>query len=63
VRDHAAAVPAIIATLRDLVADAAEAAGVVDGSGTEADPWRVRIAGPIELQAWASGERLSLAPP
>jgi hypothetical protein len=45
VRDHAAAIPSIITTFRDLIADAADAGGVVSGTGTTADPWRVGVPG------------------
>jgi hypothetical protein len=62
VHDHAAAVPAVITTLRDLIADAAAAGEAVGGSGTAADPWSVGIAGPVDLQAWIDGDRLSVAP-
>jgi hypothetical protein len=62
VHDHVAAVPAVIATLRDLIADAAAAGEGVSGSGTAADPWSVGIAGPVDLAAWIDGDRLSLAP-
>ena len=62
VHDHPSAIPAIVTTLRDLIADAAEAGGAVGGSGTVDDPWRVGLAGPVDLQAWIAGDRLSLAP-
>ena len=62
VHDHAAAIPAVITTLRDLIADAAKAGQAVAGSGTTGDPWRVGLAGPVDLLAWIEGERLSLAP-
>ena len=62
VRDHAAAIPAIITTFRDLVADAAAASGAVAGTGTPADPWRVGIAGPVDLLAWTDGTTLSIGP-
>jgi hypothetical protein len=60
VRDHAAAIPVLITTVRDLVADAAHAGAAVAGAGTAADPWRVPIAGPVALDAWTAGDRLSL---
>lgn len=62
VHDHADAIPAIITTLRDLVADAAEAADVVAGAGTPVDPWRVGLAGPVDLLAWIDGDRLTFGP-
>jgi hypothetical protein len=62
VHDHPSAIPAIVTTLRDLIADAAEAGGSVGGSGTVNDPWRVGLAGPVDLHAWIDGDRLSLAP-
>lgn len=62
VHDHPVAIPSLITTLRDLVADAGAAGGAVDGIGTAADPWRVRIAGPVALQSWVDGDRLTLGP-
>jgi hypothetical protein len=62
VRDHPAAVPSVIATFRDLVADAADAGGAVSGTGTPADPWRVGIAGPVDLLSWIDGNQLSIGP-
>ncbi|HEY7487640.1 MAG TPA: DUF6603 domain-containing protein [Streptosporangiaceae bacterium] len=50
---HADAVPAVLATLRDLVADADRVAEDITGTGTADDPWRVPLAGPVDLVAWA----------
>jgi hypothetical protein len=61
VHDHPAAIPAVVTTLRDLIADAAEAGAAVDGSGSAADPWHLGLAGPVDLQTWIDGDRLSLA--
>jgi hypothetical protein len=52
VRDHAAAVPEVLTALRDLLADASRGATPVDGSGSEADPWRVPLVGPVTLNVW-----------
>jgi hypothetical protein len=62
-RDHAAAVPEILTTLRDLLADASRAATAVTGAGSEADPWHVPLVGPITLDAWRTngGDVLELA--
>jgi hypothetical protein len=62
-RDHAAAVPDILTSLRDLLADDSRAATAVAGAGTEEDPWRVPIVGPITLDArrLAGGDALEVA--
>lgn len=62
-RDHAAAVPELLESLRDLLADAAVASAAIDGSGTRPDPWRIRLVGPVDLLAWAEdgGDRLEVA--
>ena len=62
VRDHAVAIPSLIGTLRDLIADATAAGGPVTGTGTSDDPWRVQLAGAVQLEAWADGEHLTLGP-
>ena len=61
-RDHRAAVPAILEQLRNLLADAARTAVPVTGTGIEIDPWRVALAGPLELRAVAGGGRLAIGP-
>lgn len=48
IRDHAAAVPDLLASLQALIADAAAAAAIT-GTGTPADPWRLPLIGPAAL--------------
>ncbi|MGH6690320.1 MAG: hypothetical protein ACREF4_06550, partial [Gammaproteobacteria bacterium] len=62
-RDHAAAVPELLTTVRDLLADAGVASSAVAGAGTAADPWRIRVVGPVDLLVWseAGGDRLEIA--
>ena len=62
VRDHAAAVPAVLTELRNLLADRAGAALGVTGSGSADVPWRIALAGPVVLQAWTVGDRLLFGP-
>ncbi len=59
-QDHAAAVPDILATLRDLLADATRVVTGIAGSGTEADPWRVPIVGPITINVWTTAGNSTL---
>ena len=65
VRNHAAAVPEILATLRDFIADQSSGGSEIEGAGTDVDPWRivlVQLVQPIELHAWRSADdRLDLA--
>ncbi len=61
-RDHADAVPTLLTTVRDLVADAGGTAIGVTGDGQEATPWRFRLAGPVVLQAFKRGEHLVIGP-
>ncbi len=49
VASHAGAVPQILAELRDLIADQGVATQAITGTGTEADPWSVPIAGTVAL--------------
>ncbi len=64
-RNHAAAVPEILATLRDFIADQSSGGSSIEGAGTDVDPWRivlVQLVQPIELHAWRSADdRLDLA--
>jgi large repetitive protein len=62
-RDHPAAIVDLLTSLRDLISDASQAVIAVSGSGTEADPWRLPIVGPLGLDAWSSngGDVLDLA--
>ena len=62
VRDHPVAIPALLETLRDLMADAAGVAVAVQGTGTKDDPWRIVLADPVELEAWVEGETLTFGP-
>jgi hypothetical protein len=56
------AVRAVLEPLRDAVADAGVAGDAVTGTGTEPDPWRVPLVGPVGLLAWRpSADRLVLA--
>src|SRR5205823_705689 len=61
--DHPVAVKDLLTTLRDLLADASQAATAVSGTGTVADPWRMPIAGPVGLDVWSSsgGDVLDVA--
>jgi large repetitive protein len=61
-RDHAAAVPTLLATVRGLLADAG-AAQAVAGTGTADDPWRFGLVGPVELRVWteSGGDVLHVA--
>ncbi len=63
VHDHPDAVASLLGEVRDLVADAGASGSAVAGSGTDADPWRVTLAAPIELQVWRvdAGNGLELA--
>lgn len=47
---HAAEVPGVLATLRDLIAEAGVAATPVGGTGSADDPWTVPLVGPVTLQ-------------
>ena len=59
-RDHPTAVPAALTVLRDAVADAG-ATAAPEGTGTDADPWRIPLAGPLSLEARFAGDTLALA--
>lgn len=48
-RDHADVVPAILDSLRALIADAGAAIPPITGSGTAPDPWRMPLVGPAAL--------------
>ena len=48
--DNAAAVPALLTNVRDLIADGGAIATAVTGTGTPADPWTIALIGPVELQ-------------
>jgi hypothetical protein len=55
-----AAATAVLGALRRALADASEAASVVAGSGSAADPWRLPLIGPLALEVSASGDLLTL---
>jgi large repetitive protein len=55
-----AAMPAVLAVLRNALADASEAASAILGTGTSLDPWRVPLIGPLELEVSANGSILSV---
>jgi hypothetical protein len=61
--DHPSAVADLLTTLRDLISDADQAAIAISGTGTEADPWRLPIAGPVGLDVWSAnaGDVLEVA--
>ncbi|HEX3609322.1 MAG TPA: DUF6603 domain-containing protein [Solirubrobacterales bacterium] len=61
VANHREAVPALLGDLRDLVADTSIQPPSAPGKGTEAEPWRMPIVGPVELRAWADGDLLTIA--
>jgi large repetitive protein len=61
IADHPTAVPVVLGELRDLVADTGIAPPSAPGNGTEAEPWRMPIVGPLELRAWADGDLLTIA--
>ncbi|MGE4052638.1 MAG: hypothetical protein AB7F38_16320, partial [Piscinibacter sp.] len=50
----------VLTALRRALADASEAASVVAGSGSTADPWRLPLIGPLALEVSASGDVLHL---
>ena len=55
------AVTAVLQTLRQALADASEAASVVQGSGSAIDPWRLPLVGPLALEAVASGSVVTVS--
>ena len=63
-RDLIAAPPGaattVLATLRNALADASEAASAVLGTGTAIDPWRVPLIGPLALEFAANGSVLTI---
>lgn len=58
---NGAAAASVMQTLRLALADASQAAGVVQGSGTAADPWRAALIGPLALEAHADGPVLTVS--
>ena len=61
VTTHAAGVPAVLATLRDAIADLRVRATPIAGDGSEATPWRVPVAPQLDLLLIANGDRLRVA--
>lgn len=55
-----AAAASVLGELRSAIADATEAAAVVQGAGTEADPWRLALIGPLNLEVFAIGAKLHI---
>ena len=61
VTNHAPGVGTVLLALRDAVADAAQLASpTIPGTGTAADPWRVPLVGPLELEVRALDGILSV---
>lgn len=60
-RDHPAGVVDLLATVRDLIADNTEAGAAIAGAGTELDPWRMAIVGPVTLDVWRTGDVLEVS--
>jgi hypothetical protein len=62
-RDHPSGVVDLLGTLRDLISDASQGAVAISGSGTDVDPWRLPIVGPVGLDVWksAASDQLDLA--
>ena len=55
---HADAVPPLLAVVRDVLAADGTAVLAILGDGTEASPWRVRLAPSFELQVHMTGSEL-----
>jgi hypothetical protein len=55
-----AAASLVLGELRSAIADASEAGALVQGSGTAADPWRLALIGPLQLEAYAAGAKLNV---
>lgn len=51
-RDHPTAVKDLLTTLRDLLSDTAHTGAAISGTGTDIDPWRLPLAGPVGFDAW-----------
>jgi hypothetical protein len=56
-----AAATALLGTLRSALADASEAASVVQGAGSLADPWRLPLIGPFALEVYAEGSVVTIS--
>ncbi|MDB5750809.1 MAG: putative transcriptional activator SRCAP-like protein, partial [Ramlibacter sp.] len=55
-----AAATTVLSALQHALADASQPASVVAGSGSEADPWRLPLVGPLALEVSASGDMLAI---
>jgi hypothetical protein len=55
-----AAATTVLTALRSALADASQAVATVQGNGTVADPWRLPLIGPLQLELAASGPVLTL---
>jgi len=58
---HADAVPALLGVVRDVLAANGRVGGDILGDGTEASPWRIRLAPGFELQVHVAGSELHVA--
>ena len=58
---HADAVPAVLGVLRDAIAAGPVAGVAIEGTGTEADPWRVPVAEGLDLAAWHVADVVTVA--
>jgi hypothetical protein len=54
------AMTTVLAAVRDALADASGAASSVKGTGTQDDPWRVALIGPLEIEAFGNGSVLTI---
>lgn len=61
-RDHPAAVPTLLAQLRDLIADDAASQVNVSGTGQIGQPWRFTLAGPVAIEAHVDGDHFVIGP-
>jgi hypothetical protein len=58
---HADAVPAVLGVLRDAIAAGPVSAVAIEGTGTEANPWRVPVAEGLDLAAWHVADVVTVA--
>ncbi len=61
-QSHTDEAAAVLAHLRDLVADPTTVAMPILGEGTEEKPWKIQIARAVTLDAWMAGDHLVVAP-
>ena len=57
---NAAGATSVLSALRSALADVSEAASVVAGSGSTADPWRLPLIGPLALEMSVAGDVLAI---